>query len=100
MGMQRPMAKTRKADKKLYDRLRNSGVRKRAAKLASQAGPMKTSAAEKLANELEAAADVVRKRAGTGSDKRSKAAKKAARTRRAKAASRGASARQAAKTRS
>jgi len=91
------MAKTR-ADKKLYDRLRDSGVRKRAAKLASRAKPMTTTAAEKLAEGLEEAADVIRKQAGTGTNKRSQAAKKAARTREAKAASRQASARQAAKS--
>jgi hypothetical protein len=61
---------------------------------------MKNSAAEKLAGELEAAADVVRKRAGTGTSKRAKAAKKAARTRKAKAANRRASARQGARARS
>jgi hypothetical protein len=99
------MAKTKtKADKKLYERLRDSGVRKKVASRISEAlptkGPHKPSKAHKVANELSAAADSIRERVGGGSRKRSNAAKKAARTRKAKAAKRRSSARQGARTRS
>jgi hypothetical protein len=97
------MAKT-KPDKDLYNRLRGSGLRKKTAKRASEALPSKgqgkPSAAHRLADELSAAADSIRERAGGGSRKRSRAAKKAARTRKANAVKRSASARKGAKARS
>ncbi|HEX2359088.1 MAG TPA: hypothetical protein VHH72_04660 [Solirubrobacterales bacterium] len=96
------MAKT-KADKQLYARLRNSGIRKRVARVASEAlpakGAKKPSKAHQLANELSAAADSIRVRAGGGAGKRSKAAKKAARSRKANAAKRRSSAKKGAKAR-
>ena len=96
------MAKT-KADKTLYGRLRNAGIRKKVAKRASEAlpsrGQKKPAAAHRLADELAAAADAIRKRAGGGSRSRSNAAKKAARTRKANARRRSGSAKRAAKAR-
>jgi hypothetical protein len=96
------MAKT-KPDKQLYGRLRDSGIRKRVAKRVAESlpakGQKKPVRAHKLADELTAAADAIRKRAGGGSRKRSKAAKKAARTRKAKAARRSDSARKGARAR-
>lgn len=96
------MAKT-KADKKLYNRLRDSGVRKKVASRVSEAlpakGSKKPSKAHQLADELSSAADSIRERAGGGSRKRSKAAKKAARTRGANAAKRRAAGRKGAKKR-
>lgn len=96
------MAKT-KRDKRLYSKLRDSGVRKKVASRVSEALPAKgakqPSRAHRIADELADAADVIRERAGGGSRKRSEAAKKAARTRKAKAAKRRGSARKAAKSR-
>ena len=98
------MAKTKpKADKALYSRLRDSGVRKKVASRVSEALPAKgskrPSKAHKIADELSSAADSIRERAGGGSRKRSAAAKKAARTRKANAAKRRRSARDGAKGR-
>jgi hypothetical protein len=96
------MAKT-KADTELYGRLRDSGIRKRVAKRVAEAlparGQKKPARAHRLADELSAAAEAIRERAGGGSRKRSNAAKKAARTRKTKAAKRSSSAKRAAKTR-
>ena len=96
------MAKT-KVDKKLYGRLREAGVRKKVAKKASEALPSKGSKkptkAHKIADDISHAADSIRERAGGGSRKRSAAAKKGARTRKAHAAKRRSSARKAAKAR-
>lgn len=98
------MAKTKKkSDKHLYDVLRDSGVRKKTASRVAQALPAKGSKsptkANRIADQLHTAADSIRERAGGGSSKRSKAAKKGARTRKAKAASRRQSARKGAKSR-
>ena len=98
------MAKAKtKADKTLYGRLRESGVRKKVANRVSEALPVKgskkPSAAHKIADELSAAADSIRERAGGGSRKRSEAAKKGARTRKANASKRSRSAREGAKKR-
>ena len=98
------MAKTKKkADDNLYARLRDSGVRKKVASQASKALPKKgrgkPSRAQGIADELTKAADTIRERAGGGSRKRSEAAKKGARTRKANAAKRRSSARKGAKTR-
>ncbi len=98
------MAKTKtKPDTKLYDKLRDSGVRKKVASQVADALPQKgnkkPSRAEKVADQLSAAADSIRDRTGGGSHKRKAAAKKAARSRKAKAAKRRSSARKGAKAR-
>jgi hypothetical protein len=92
-----------KPDKDLYRRLRDSGLRKKTARRAAEAipskGPKSPAAAHKVADEVSSAAEAIRDRAGGGSRKRSKAAVKAARTRkvngakRSKAARKGAAAR-------
>ena len=101
---ERGMAKTKtKTDKDLYGRLRDSGIRKRVAKLAAEAvpakGQKKPRRAHRVADQLTAAAETIRERAGGGSRKRSKAAKKAAQTRKAKATKRSNSAKKAARAR-
>ena len=98
------MAKTKtKPDSKLYDKLRDSGVRKKVAGQVADAlprkGNKKPSKAAKVADQLSAAADSIRERTGGGSRKRKEAAKKAARSRKAKTAKRRSSARKGAKTR-
>jgi hypothetical protein len=96
------MAKA-KSDKRLYGRLRDAGIRKRVAKRASEAlptrGQKKPAMAHRLADELAAAAEVIRKRAGVGSRSRSNAGRKAARTRKTNARKRSGSAKKAAKAR-
>jgi len=96
------MAKT-KIDKDLYGRLRASGIRKRVAKLAAEAvpakGQKKPARAHRVADQLSAAAETLRERAGGGSRKRSNAAKKASRTRKARAMQRSASAKRGARAR-
>jgi hypothetical protein len=96
------VAKT-KRDKNLYDRLRKGGVRKKVATRVSEAlprkGRKKPSRAERVADQLSAAAESIRDRAGGGSRKRSKAAKKAARTRKANVAKRRSAARKRTKAR-
>jgi hypothetical protein len=99
------MAKTKvKPDAKLYDKLRDSGVRKKVAGQVADAlprkGNKKPSRAERVADQLNAAADTIRDRTGGGSRKRKAAAKKAARSRKAKDAKRRSSARKGAKARS
>ena len=99
------MAKAKtKPDSKLYSRLRDHGVRKKAASRAAEAlptkGSKKPSRAHGIADELTRAADSIKERAGGGSRKRSNAAKKGARTRKGNAAKRRRSARKGAKTRS
>ena len=103
-GKERGMAKTKtKTDKDLYGRLRDSGIRKRVAKLAAEAvpakGQKKPRRAHRVADQLTAAAETIRERAGGGSRKRSKAAKKGAQTRKAKAKRRSSSAKKAARPR-
>jgi hypothetical protein len=98
------MAKTKtKPDSRLYQRLRDNGVRKRIAARAADALPAKGTKsrrkAESIADDLTKAADSIRDRVGGGSRKRSNAAAKAARTRKAKAAKRSRAARKGAKTR-
>jgi hypothetical protein len=98
------MAKTKvKPDTKLYDKLRDSGVRKKVAGQVADAlprkGNKKPSRAAKVADQLAAAADSIRDRTGGGSRKRKEAAKKGARSRKAKAAKRRSSARKGAKRR-
>lgn len=98
------MAKKKsRPDKELYDRLRNSGVRKKAAKQASRALPDKGSpsakAAERIADDLSAAASDIRDLVTRGPQKRSEAAKKAAKTRKENKKKRSKAAKKAAKTR-
>ena len=98
------MAKTKtRVDQKLYDNLRNSGVRKKVAKQVSEAlpksGSTKTKPARDAAAKLGSAVDEIRDRVSGGPSKRSEAAKKAARTRKAKAAKRSAASKKGAKTR-
>ena len=69
------MAKTKtKPDSKLYDKLRDSGVRKKVAGQVADAlprkGNKKPSKAAKVADRLSAAADSIRDRTGGGSRKR------------------------------
>ena len=97
------MAKTKtRPDEKLYERLRDSGVRKKVASKAAKALPSKgrgkPSRAQGIADDLTKAADTIKERAGGGSRKRSEAAKKAAKTRKKNAAKRRSSARSGAKT--
>ena len=96
------MANT-KADKKLYARLRDSGIRKKVAKRVAEAipakGQKKPTKAHRVADELTTAANSIRDRAGGGSRKRSKAAKKAARTRKANVRKRRNSAKKGARNR-
>jgi hypothetical protein len=96
------MAKT-KPDKDLYGRLRDSGLRKRVAKLVAEAvpakGQKKPTRAHRVADQLTAAAETIRERAGGGSRTRSTAARKAARTRKANAKKRSDSAKKGARAR-
>jgi hypothetical protein len=99
------MAKTKiKPDEKLYDRLRSSGVRKKVAAKVSDAlpkhGAPKPGLARRAAADLSSAADEIKDRVKGGPKKRSAAAaKKAASTRKAKAAKRSAAGKKAARTR-
>jgi hypothetical protein len=96
------MAKT-KPDMDLYGRLRDSGIRKRVAKLVAEAvpakGQKKPTRAHRVADQLTAAAETIRERAGGGSRKRSNAARKAALTRKANARRRSNSAKKGARAR-
>jgi len=96
------MAKT-KPDKKLYDSLRSSGVRKKVAGKVSEAlpkrGSSKSKPARQAAADLSTAVDEIKDRVKGGPQKRSAAAKKAVKTRKAKAAKRSAAGKKAAKTR-
>jgi hypothetical protein len=90
-------------DKALYDRLRSSGVRKKAAKQVSRVLPGKSSpstkAAERIANDLNKAASDIKDLISRGPQKRSAAAKKGAKTRKANQKKRSQSAKKGAKTR-
>lgn len=95
------MAKTK--DKKLYDRLRTSGVRKRVARDLT-ALPSHVKGGKKPPKPLREAVDrlgetVAELRSHLRTNDRRSAAKKAARTRRAKASKRTASARKGARSR-
>ena len=82
------MAKS-KTDKDLYERLRAEGVRKRVAKEVSRLQPDKDGAQMKavrrIAADLNMAVDDIKDLVTGGPQKRSKAAKKAAKTRKKKA---------------
>jgi len=82
------MAKS-KTDKDLYERLRADGVRKRVAKEVSRLKPDKDGAQMKavrrIAADLNMAVDDIKDLVTGGPQKRSKAAKKAAKTRKKKA---------------
>jgi hypothetical protein len=98
------MAKTKtKPDKKLYDRLRSSGVRKKVAGRIAEAlpsnGNAKAGRARRAAADLSTAVDEIRDRVKGGPQKRSAAAKKGAKTRKAKAAKRSAASKKGAKSR-
>jgi hypothetical protein len=90
-------------DKALYDRLRNSGVRKKAARQVSRALPRKGSpsakGAERIANDLNKAASDIKDLITRGPQKRSAAAKKGAKTRKANQKKRGQSAKKSGKAR-
>ena len=79
-----------KADKNLYDRLRDGGVRKRVAKEVSKLRPEKDDpqmkAARRAAADLNLAVDDIKDLITGGPQKRSKAAKKGAKTRKRNAA--------------
>ena len=84
-----------KTDRDLYDRLRVGGVRKKVAKEVSRLRPDKDSAemnaVRRVANDLNKAAEDVKDLVTGGPQKRSKAAKKGAKTRKKnKAAKKGA----------
>jgi prephenate dehydrogenase len=93
-----------KRDKKLYSRMRASGVRKRVARRLSElpahvrGGKQAPKQLREAVERLEATASELREHARRGD--RGASARKAARTRRAKAKSRSASARKAARSRS
>jgi hypothetical protein len=97
------MAKT-KRDEDLFDRLRSTGVRKRVANVIAEGSAKGSRKAPKPAREAVAGLrDLVGEledRVQGGPAKRKAAAKKAARTRKAKAAKRSASAKKAARSRS
>lgn len=98
------MAKSKsRPDKALYDRLRNSGVRKKAARQVSRALPAKGSpsakAAERIANDLNKAASDIKDLISRGPQKRSAAARKGAKTRKANQKKRSQGAKKAARTR-
>jgi hypothetical protein len=95
-----------KADKKLYRKARDSGVRKRVARVMAEAstkaekkGGKAPKSLRKTAKQLRGVAKTLEDRAQGGPAKRKASAEKAARTRKRKAAQRSASAKKAAKTR-
>lgn len=97
------MAKGKKMDKKLFDRMRSLGVRKSTARDVAESVVNSSKAAPKQARDavanLTGAAAEIQDRMGGGPEKRKAAAKKAAATRKAKAKKRSDSAKKAAKTR-
>jgi hypothetical protein len=102
-GQHEAMAKNKQADD-LFDHLRARGVRKKVAKaVANGASSKKGKKAEALAQtalaDLRSAGDAIRDRVINRDSKRTEAARKAARTRKRKAAKRSASAKKAAATR-
>ncbi|MBJ7329133.1 MAG: hypothetical protein JHC95_04495 [Solirubrobacteraceae bacterium] len=94
------MAK-RKKDKDLFDRLRDNGLRKRAAGAISSApgGKKASKQVNSVAKELRRVAADLEDRAQGGPAKRKASAKKAAATRKRKAAARSAAAKKGARTR-
>jgi hypothetical protein len=96
------MAKT--TDNELFDRLRASGLRKRAARdlsnaLGSATSSRPSKAAQSAIGELRSLVDELEDRASGGPAKRKAAAKKAAATRKRQAAARSAAAKKGARTR-
>ncbi len=83
----------------LFDTLRASGLRKRVAKTISDTGGKGEDAVRETVTRLRAVADDLETRVTGGSRKRSAAAQKAARTRRANAAKRSTAAKKGARTR-
>jgi hypothetical protein len=95
------MAKS-KRDKDLVERLRASGIRKRAAELIGEATDGRRKPAKRVRrvlNDLNTALSDAEDRVTGGPAKRKAAAKKAARTRKQNAAKRSAAAKKAARTR-
>jgi hypothetical protein len=96
-----------KADKKLYDSVRGSGVRKRVARQIAESAPKaeqgQTGKApdllRKTAKDLRAVAETLEDRANGGRAKRQTGARKAARTRKANAEKRSRAAKRGATTR-
>lgn len=97
------MAKTKKIDKKLFNRVRDLGVRKRTAREVAEAvkgsGKAAPKVARKASADLAGAVAEIQDRMSGGPAKRKAAAKKAARTRRKNAKKRSDSAKKGAKTR-
>lgn len=96
------MAKAKSRSDELFERLRAQGLRKRTAKLISQAGvgrrtPAKS--AHRTLDELKKLVAETEDRISGGPAKRKAAAKKAAKTRKLNAARRSAAAKKAARTR-
>ena len=96
------MAKTKRNDA-LFDHLRARGVRKRVANALAKRGGKGRKKTDSLArtaiNDLRSAADAIKSGVGGRDSKRSKAARKAARTRKAEKERRSRAARKAARTR-
>jgi hypothetical protein len=96
-----------KADKKLYEEARASGMRKRMARTVAEAAHQAEQSVDgkapdllrTMAKGLRSVADTLEDRATGGPEKRKAAAQKAARTRKRNAAARSASAQKAARTR-
>ena len=97
------MAKKRKKDEELFERLRDLGMRKSRARKVSEAlrnsSRIAPKAARRAIADLTGAAAEVQDRINKGPQKRKEAAKKAARTRAKKARKRSESAKKAARTR-
>jgi hypothetical protein len=96
-----------KADKQLYDKVRDSGVRKRVARLIAESAPKAKQRQSgkapdllrKTAEDLRAVAETLEDRANGGPAKRQAGARKAARTRKANAEKRSGAAKRGANTR-
>ena len=97
------MAKTKRIDEELFDRIRSLGVRKSRARQVADAVRNSPKKAPKTARnavaDLQGAAAEIQDRIQGGPQKRKAAAKKAARTREAKARKRSDAAKRAARTR-
>jgi hypothetical protein len=97
------MAKAKKMDQQLFDRIRKLGVRKGPAKRVAEAvnsgGKAAPKAARRVSADLAGAVAEIQDRMSGGPAKRKAAAKKAAKTRKQNAKKRSASSKKAAKTR-
>lgn len=90
-----------KSDKQLYGELRGRGIRKKTARAVAKAadGGARSKIARRAVADLISAADEINDRLRGGPEKRSAAAKKAARTRKRKASRRSEAAKRGARTR-